>query len=48
TVGTDAIDGDTVAFSGGTVSAGDNVVGNARLDLGPNKVWALKFTVRVD
>ena len=47
TVGSDALDGDVVGFSGSTVHAGDQNVTNARLDIAAGKVWALVFTVRI-
>ncbi|MCP3981212.1 MAG: DUF11 domain-containing protein [bacterium] len=47
TVGTDAVNGDPVSFSGVTVSIGDETAANAQLDLAAGKVWALVFTVQM-
>ncbi len=43
----DAVDGDTSSFAGVTVDAGNQAVGNARLDAAANKVLAVVFTVQV-
>jgi uncharacterized repeat protein (TIGR01451 family) len=48
TSGTDATDGDPVAFAGGGVHAGDGSVGSARLDVPAGKVWGVLFTTRVE
>jgi hypothetical protein len=45
--GSDAVDADTVSFTGGVVRAGNQVVANTQLDIAGVKVYALVFTVRV-
>jgi uncharacterized repeat protein (TIGR01451 family) len=46
---TDAVDGDTVTYTGGTttIDAGNENAGNAELDAAANRVLALLFTVQV-
>jgi hypothetical protein len=48
TPGTDALDGDSVAFVADVIHAGDGTVGNARLDIPAGRVWGLVFTARVE
>jgi len=48
TAGTDGEDADPVSVTGTTIDAGDASAGNARLDLGAGKVWAMVFTVKVN
>jgi hypothetical protein len=45
--GTDGVDGDAVSFGGTTVSAGNQSVANAELDIPSGSVWGLLFTVRM-
>jgi len=48
TAGTDAVDGDTVSYSGGnTVDAGDVSQTNLQLDIPANSVYAILFLVEV-
>ncbi len=46
TVGTDAVDGDVVSFTGVTLDIGNQTAANAQLDLAGGKVWAVVFTIR--
>ncbi len=43
----DGVDADTSSFAGVTVSAGDEGIANARLDVAANSVLAVVFTVQV-
>lgn len=43
--GTDAIDGDAVSITGGTIHVGDGAVGNSTLSIASQKVCALLFSV---
>ncbi len=45
TVGTDAVNGDVVSFTGVTLDVGNQSAANAQLDLAGGKVWAVVFTV---
>jgi hypothetical protein len=47
TAGTDAVDADPVSFGSSTVSAGNQSVANAELDIPTGSVWGLVFTVRM-
>ena len=47
TVGTEAVDGDVLSFSGVTVNVGNQSVANSQLDVAANKVWAVVFTFRM-
>jgi hypothetical protein len=47
TVGTDAVDGDVVSFTGVTVDIGNSSVANTQLDIAAGKVWAVLFTMRM-
>ncbi len=48
TVGTDALDGDTVSRSGATIDVGNQNVANAPLNLAAGRVYAIEFTVRMN
>lgn len=47
TSGTDAIDGDVLSYTAGTVAAGNQFNANAQLDLPSARVWAMVFAARI-
>ena len=47
TVGTDAVDGDVVRFTGVTLDIGDQSAAHAQLDIAGSRVWAVVFTIRM-
>ncbi len=47
TVGTDAVNGDVVSFTGVTLDVGNQNAANAQLDIAGGKVWAVVFTVKM-
>jgi hypothetical protein len=47
TVGSDAVDGDVVSFTGVTLDIGNQTAANAQLDIAGGKVWAVVFTIRM-
>ena len=47
TVGSDAVDGDVVSFTGVTLDIGNQTAANAPLDIAEDKVWSVVFTVRI-
>ena len=47
TVGTDAVDGDVVSFTGVTLDIGNQNTANAQLGIAGSKIWAVVFTTRM-